>query len=169
MLSQLKDLIPGAAHWPRFVRNESEQFEARLVSVEVLPSPSIWLRGMHGARLPVPVAHGEGRVRFDRPEDALAVETAQLAALRFVDPRGAPTTRYPWNPNGSADGLAALTSADGRATIMMPHPERAFRALQLSYRPEGLFAGEAGPWMRMFRNARAWCAQRAAGQGGKQA
>ena len=151
MLSQLKDLIPGAQDWPQFRRNASEQFEARFCTLEVLDSPSIFFRGMAGSRVPIAVAHGEGRVVF--PEGARAAKVQ--AALRYVDGRGAATERYPWNPNGSAGGLTAFTTKDGRATIMMPHPERGFRACQLSYRG-GLFNGEAGPWMRMFRNAYAF-------------
>lgn len=149
MVSQLKGIIPGAAHWPRFVRNASEQFEGRFCTLEVLESPSVLLRGMAGSRVPIAVAHGEGRVAFDRPEDAAAAR----AALRFVDGRGRPTEVYPWNPNGSAGGLCGFTSEDGRATILMPHPERSFRAIQLSY-DDGTFAGgDEGPWMRLFRNA----------------
>ncbi|MDD4101001.1 MAG: phosphoribosylformylglycinamidine synthase [Kiritimatiellae bacterium] len=149
MVSQLKGIIPGAEHWPAFQRNISEQFEARYATLEVMDSPSVLLRGMAGSRIPVAVAHGEGLVAFDKPEDAGRV----TKALRFVDGCGGATERYPWNPNGSAGGLTGFTSRDGRATIMMPHPERGFRAVQLSYRPEGLFTGEAGPWMRFFRNA----------------
>jgi len=150
MLAQLRDLIPGAEHWPRFVRNRSAQFEARLSQVEVLDSPSILFKGMEGSTMPIPVAHGEGLVEFDRPEAA-----SQCApALRFVDSKGLPTTHFPENPNGSAGGLTAFTSADGRSTIMMPHPERAFRSVQHSWHPDNW--GEDGPWMRLFRNARAW-------------
>ena len=151
MLSQLKGLIPGARRWPAFRRNLSEQFEARLATVEILESPSIFFRGMEGSRLPIPVAHGEGRVEFASARDAAKA----AAAARYVDGRGAPAETYPLNPNGSAGGLTAFTSDDGRATIMMPHPERGFRACQISYNP-GTFAGEAGPWMRMFRNAYAF-------------
>ena len=148
MLSQLKDIIPGAEAWPEFKRNISEQFEARYCTLEVLESPSIFFKGMAGSRIPIAVAHGEGRVVFPA-----GVDTAKAkAALRYVDGRGNPTERYPWNPNGSAGGLTSFTTRDGRATIMMPHPERGFRAAQLSYNP-GVFTGEAGPWMRMFRNA----------------
>ena len=154
MLSQLKDIIPGAQDWPSFKRNISEQFEARYATVEILESPSIFFRGMAGSRVPIAVAHGEGRVEF--PDGASAA--CAKAAARYVDGRGQPTERYPWNPNGSAGGLTAFTSRDGRATIMMPHPERGFRAVQLSYNP-GVFAREAGPWMRMFRNAYAFATQ----------
>jgi len=145
MLSQLKDIIPGAEGWPKFVRNISEQFEARYSCIEIEPSPSIFFTGMEGSRLPIAVAHGEGRVWTDG-------WTPTICAAHFVDGRGNPTTRYPWNPNGSLGGQTAFTSADGRATIMMPHPERGFRSCQLSYNP-GVFTGEAGPWLRMFQNA----------------
>ncbi|MGN0846278.1 MAG: phosphoribosylformylglycinamidine synthase [Kiritimatiellia bacterium] len=154
MLSQLKDLIPGAQDWPEFRRNVSEQFEARFCTLEVLDSPSIFFKGMTGSRIPIAVAHGEGRVEFPAGVDGAKAK----AALRYVDGRGEATERYPWNPNGSAGGLTAFTTKDGRATIMMPHPERGFRASQLSYRG-GLFNGEAGPWMRMFRNAYAFATQ----------
>ena len=147
MLSQLKDLIPGAEGWPRFVKNVSEQFEARLATIEIEPSPSIFFRGMAGSRLPIPVAHGEGRVWTDG-------FTPSICAAHFVDGRGQATMRYPYNPNGSYGGQTAFTSADGRATIMMPHPERAFRACQLSYN-DGSFKVD-GPWMKMFRNAYAF-------------
>ncbi len=156
MLSQLSGIIPGAESWPRFLRNRSEQFEARLATVEVLDSPSIFLHGMTGARLPIAVAHGEGRVVFNEPVDRGDVIVGRLAALRYVDNRGNATERYPFNPNGSEGGLTGFTTSDGRATILMPHPERGFRSLQLSYRPPHQFTGEAGPWMRMFRNARAF-------------
>ena len=145
MLSQLKDIIPGAEKWPRFVKNVSEQFEARYATIEIEPSPSIFFKGMEGSRLPIAVAHGEGRVWTDGFKPG-------ICAAHYVDGRGRATMRYPWNPNGSIGGETAFTSADGRATIMMPHPERGFRACQLSYNP-GVFKGEAGPWMKMFRNA----------------
>ena len=150
MLSQLKDLIPGAEGWPAFKRNISEQFEARYCTLEVLESPSIFFKGMAGSRIPIAVAHGEGRAEWEGERPASA-----LPALRYVDGRGLPTERYPWNPNGSKDGLTSFTTKDGRATIMMPHPERGFRACQLSYNPD-VFTSEAGPWMRMFRNAYAF-------------
>jgi phosphoribosylformylglycinamidine synthase len=146
MLAALRELIPGAEAWPRFVRNRSEQFEARLSLVEVLPSPSILLEGMAGARLPIAVAHGEGRME---PAGAPGV-----AALRYVDGSGAPTEHYPANPNGSAGGLNGFTTADGRFTILMPHPERVFRTVQHSWHPDGW--GEDAPWMQLFRNARAF-------------
>jgi phosphoribosylformylglycinamidine synthase len=150
MLSQLSELIPGATHWPRFVRNTSAQFEARLAQVEVLDSPSILFQGMQGSVLPIPVAHGEGLAQFTSDE----LEAKALAAIRYVDPQGNATEHYPENPNGSNGGHTAFTSTDGRATIMMPHPERAFRSVQFSWHPDDW--GEDGPWMRLFRNARRW-------------
>jgi len=156
MLSQLKAIIPGAEHWPAFSRNRSEQFEGRLVTVEVLDSPSVLLAGMAGARIGVPVAHGEGLADFGRTGDAAAAAAARLPALRYVDHHGRPAERYPLNPNGSPGGLTGLASADGRVTIMMPHPERAFRSVQLSWRPTGFCEGEPGPWLRLFQNARAF-------------
>lgn len=150
MMSHLRDLIPGASHWPEFVRNTSEQFEARLVNVEVLESPSIFFAGMAGSVMPVVNSHGEGRVQFLRPEDAALVK----AAARFVDPCGNPTEVYPYNPNGSKGGLTSVTTEDGRFTIMMPHPERSHRAQQLSWHPAEWT--DASGWMRMFRNARKW-------------
>jgi phosphoribosylformylglycinamidine synthase len=145
MLSQLKGIIPGASKWPKFVRNISEQFEARYATIEIKSSPSIFFKGMEGSKLPIAVAHGEGRVLADGA-------TPGICAARYVDNRGLPTERYPYNPNGSIGGETAFTTTDGRATIMMPHPERGFRACQLSYNP-GVFTDEAGPWMKMFRNA----------------
>ena len=150
MMSRLRDLIPGAEAWPDFVRNTSEQFEARLVNVEILESPSIFFAGMAGSVMPIVNSHGEGRVRFLRPEDATLVR----AAARFVDSTGAATEAYPMNPNGSAGGLTSVTTTDGRFTIMMPHPERSHRALQLSWHPDAWT--DVSGWMRMFRNARVW-------------
>ena len=147
MLSQLKDIIPGAEGWPKFVKNMSEQFEARLATIEIEDSPSIFFKGMTGSRLPIAVAHGEGRVWTDG-------FAPTICAAHFVDGRGNATTRYPYNPNGSIGGQTAFTTADGRATIMMPHPERGFRACQLSYN-DGTFKVN-GPWMRMFQNAYAF-------------
>ena len=147
MLSQLKDIIPGASKWPKFVKNISEQFEARYATIEIEPSPSIFFKGMEGSRLPIAVAHGEGRVWTDG-------FAPSICAAHFVDGRGNATVRYPYNPNGSIGGQTAFTSEDGRATIMMPHPERGFRACQLSYNP-GVFKVN-GPWMRMFQNAYAF-------------
>jgi phosphoribosylformylglycinamidine synthase len=150
MLAQLADLVPGAAHWPRFRRNRSEQYEARLVMVEVLESPSILLAGMAGSRLPVVVAHGEGRAVFAADADPARAH----ACLRYVDGQGRPAATYPANPNGSPDGLTGFTSGDGRVTILMPHPERVFRRLQFSWAP--VDGPDESPWFRMFRNARVW-------------
>jgi phosphoribosylformylglycinamidine synthase len=152
MLSSLHDLIPGAEHWPRFFRNTSEQFEARLSMVKVEESPSVLLRGMVGSMMPIAVAHGEGRVVW---RDAAHQQSAQ-ASLRYVDATGEATEVYPLNPNGSESGLTGFTSNDGRATIMMPHPERVFRRDQYSWHPDDW--PEEGPWMRLFRNAREWVA-----------
>ena len=151
MMSQLKSMIPGAQAWPRFLRNTSEQFEARLVNVEVLASHSLFLHGMQGSILPIAVAHGEGRISSDIQETQALIDS-QLAALRYVDSQGQGTEYYPLNPNGSALGITALTNEDGRFTVMMPHPERLFRSVQYSWHPREW--GEDGPWMRMFRNAR---------------
>ena len=151
MLSQLKDIIPGAQHWPKFLRNASEQYEGRVATLEVLDSPSIFFKGMAGSRIPVAVAHGEGRVSFPQ----VCSPSKSGGAVRFVDNRGRPTEHYPLNPNGSPGGLAGFTAADGRVTIMMPHPERVFRTAQMSWHPDHW--GEDSPWMRMFRNARVWC------------
>ncbi|EIL88907.1 phosphoribosylformylglycinamidine synthase [Rhodanobacter sp. 115] len=151
MLSQLKDIIPGAQHWPKFLRNASEQYEARVATLEVLDSPSLFFKGMAGSRIPVAVAHGEGRVSFPHA----CSPSKSGGAVRFVDNRGKPTENFPLNPNGSPGGLAGFTAAGGRVTILMPHPERVFRTVQLSWHPESW--GEDSPWMRMFRNARTWC------------
>ncbi|MEI6564400.1 MAG: phosphoribosylformylglycinamidine synthase [bacterium] len=156
MVSLLKDIIPGADAWPRFTRNKIEQFEARYSTVEILSSPSVLLKGMEGSRLPIPVAHGEGFTNFERTGSAVDITSKALASLRFVDNTGRPAERYPLNPNGSPDGLTGVTTLDGRVTIMMPHPERAFRAVQLSWKPQDLFKGEEGPWLRLFQNARAF-------------
>jgi phosphoribosylformylglycinamidine synthase len=150
MMAALAPLIPGAEDWPRFVRNRSEQFEARFVAVEIAASPSLFFGGMAGSRIPVAVAHGEGRAVFGSE----AARRRALVAARFVDHRGQPTETYPLNPNGSPDGITAVTTADGRFTILMPHPERVFRSVQCSWHPAEW--GEASPWMRMFRNARVW-------------
>jgi len=150
MMANLKELIPGAEQWPHFVRNNSEQFEARFSMVEVIESPSIILNGMAGSRMPIAVAHGEGRAEFKTSDQI----TASHTALRFVDNAGSATETYPLNPNGSPQGLTGFTTTDGRATIMMPHPERVFRAVQNSWHPDEW--QEDSPWMRMFRNARVW-------------
>jgi phosphoribosylformylglycinamidine synthase len=150
MMSHLAEIIPGAGDWPRFARNRSEQFEARFVMVEVPQSPSLFLDGMAGSRLPIVVSHGEGRADFS----AHGQQKQAVAALRYIDNHGRVAATYPFNPNGSPDGIAGLTTADGRFTIMMPHPERIYRTVQMSWHPEGW--GEDGPWLRMFRNARKW-------------
>jgi phosphoribosylformylglycinamidine synthase (EC 6.3.5.3) len=151
MLSNLKEIIPGAEHWPAFVRNRSEQFEARFSLVEIQESPSILLQGMAGTRIPVAVAHGEGRMDFG---DGSAADVSGLVGLRYVDSAGNPTEAYPFNPNGSEGGMTGLTTQDGRVTIMMPHPERVFRTVQNSWHPDDW--QEDAPWMRLFRNARKW-------------
>ena len=152
MLSLISELIPGCEHWPRFTRNRSEQFEARLSVVRIEPSPSVLLAGMEGSSLMIATSHGEGRAEFATPRQRRECEAANLAACRFVDGHGAPTEVYPANPNGSPRGLAGLTSTDGRVTALMPHPERLFRTAQHSWHPPGW--GEHGPWMQMFLNAR---------------
>jgi phosphoribosylformylglycinamidine synthase len=152
MMSNLRTLIPGAQDWPHFVRNRSEQFEARLVMVEVTASPSLFFHGMQGSRMPIATAHGEGYAEFASARQL--ADARPLVALRFVDNRGRPATRYPANPNGSPEGITGLTTPDGRFTIVMPHPERVFRTLQMSWHPPEW--GEDGPWMRLFRNARRW-------------
>ncbi|HLI19372.1 MAG TPA: phosphoribosylformylglycinamidine synthase, partial [Rhodanobacteraceae bacterium] len=148
MLAHLKSIIPGAEHWPSFQRNRSEQYEARLVTLEVLDAGSILFRGMVGSRIPVVTAHGEGRAVFTEESKS----GKGTACVRFVDNRGKPTETFPYNPNGSPDGLAGFTAASGRVTILMPHPERVFRSVQMSWRPRTW--GEDSPWMRIFRNAR---------------
>jgi phosphoribosylformylglycinamidine synthase len=153
MFALLKPLIPGAEHWPRFLRNRSEQFEARFGMVEITESPSMLFAGMHGSRLPIAIAHGEGRPGFASPEDLAACVKQGLVAFRYIDNRGHPAVRYPANPNGAVQAIAALTSRDGRVTLTMPHPERVYRTVQNSWHPG---AGEDSGWMRMFRNARVW-------------
>jgi phosphoribosylformylglycinamidine synthase len=152
MLSVLRELIPGSEAWPRFRRNRSEQFEARLSMVEVQASPSLFLADMASARLPIAVAHGEGQAVFDTPEQRRACEEAGLVGLRYIENDGSIAERYPANPNGSPGGITAVCSSDGRVTIMMPHPERVIRSRQLSWCPPGL--GDDTPWLRLFRNAR---------------
>jgi len=147
MLSELSELIPGAGAWPKFRRNRSEQFEARFAQVEIQPSASIFFQDMAGTRIPVAIAHGEGRAEF-------ASGATGEACLRFVDDQGAPTEQYPSNPNGSPQGATGFCNQDGRITILMPHPERVFRSVQWSWSADGL--GEDSPWMRTFRNARRW-------------
>ena len=152
MMSNLKDIIPGAQNWPHFERNASEQYEARVALVEIQKSPSILFAGMEGSRIPIATAHGEGRAVFKSP--AAMDACRYLVAARFVDNRGKVTETYPYNPNGSPQGITAVTTPDGRFTILMPHPERVFRSVLLSWHPREW--GEDSPWMRMFRNARAW-------------
>jgi phosphoribosylformylglycinamidine synthase len=154
MMSTLQPLIPGAAHWPRFVRNRSEQFEGRVGLVEVLPTPSIFFRGMEGSVLPIAVAHGEGRAEFASAAAEQACASGGLVSLRWVDNHGKVAVSYPSNPNGSPAGITGLTTVDGRVTILMPHPERVYRTVQNSWHPQSW--GEDGGWMRMFRNARRW-------------
>ena len=150
MFAELADIIPGANHWPRFTTNQSERFEARLSMVEILPSPSLFFEDMAGSRMPIAVAHGEGFANFKHRGSAEQV----ISAMRFVDNAGLPTEIYPANPNGSSGGLTAVTTADGRFTAMMPHPERVFRNVQMSYTPDNLSA--FSPWLRMWPNARRW-------------
>jgi phosphoribosylformylglycinamidine synthase len=158
MMAALKEIIPGAGLWPRFVRNRSEQFEARFGLVRVDESGSALTAGMAGSVMPIVVSHGEGRAEFRDAAHESAFLEAELVWLRYLDNYGRIATRYPANPNGSPDGIAGLTSADGRVTLVMPHPERVFRAIQHSWRPDHW--GEDSPWMRLFRNARAWLGDR---------
>ena len=152
MMSGLKEIIPGADHWPRFMRNTSEQFEARVAMVEVKKSPSIFFTGMEGSKMPVAIAHGEGRAEFSfDPQQAF---DANAVALGYIDNYGSATTDFPANPNGSPFGITGLTTLDGRFTIMMPHPERCFRSVQNSWYPDDW--SDYGAWMRMFRNAKVW-------------
>ena len=154
MLSTLRELVPGGELWPRFVKNRSERFEARVCTIEITESPSILFRGMAGSRIPIAVAHGEGRVEVSDAGHLAKLEAAGLVAARFVDNHGKITEHYPQNPNGSANGITSVTTPDGRFTVLMPHPERVFRSVQWSWRPDGF--GEDSPWMRIFRNARVW-------------
>ncbi|WP_105167128.1 phosphoribosylformylglycinamidine synthase [Pseudoalteromonas sp. T1lg23B] len=152
MMSTLKELIPGTEHWPRFVTNKSERFEARFSLVEVQNSPSVFFDGMAGSRMPIAVSHGEGHAEFANAGAVQAALSSGTVAVKFVDNYGNPTTQYPNNPNGSPEGITGITSTDGRATVMMPHPERVFRAVANSWHPDEW--QEDSPWMRMFRNAR---------------
>ncbi len=154
MFSHLRHMIPGASHWPEFYRNESEQFEARQVMVEVMDSPSIMLQGMQGSKMPIVLAHGEGRAVFTGTNIAEDSISNGFASMRYVDNNGEPTQHYPENPNGAELGLTGLCNTDGRFTIMMPHPERVIRTVTNSWHPDEW--GEDSPWMRMFRNARVW-------------
>jgi phosphoribosylformylglycinamidine synthase len=150
MMSHLRELIPGAENWPRFLRNKSEQFEARLSLVEVVESPSMFLQGMAGSRIPIATSHGEGRAVF--ADDTARYTSSYTVALRYIDNYGNVADSYPANPNGSVDGICGLSNEDGRVTIMMPHPERVAMTRQNSWHPDDW--GDDGPWMRMFRNAR---------------
>jgi phosphoribosylformylglycinamidine synthase len=161
MMSNLQSIIPGAAHWPHFVKNKSEQFEARLAMVEVLESPSLFFNGMAGSKMPIAVAHGEGFAEFDKePSQTSIVNNAvvndliakKLVTMRFIDHASMPTASYPFNPNGSPQGITGLTSTDGRFSIMMPHPERVIRNVQNTWQRAG--DSEDSAWLRMFRNAR---------------
>ncbi|MGH8280771.1 MAG: phosphoribosylformylglycinamidine synthase subunit PurQ, partial [Gammaproteobacteria bacterium] len=156
MMAALGDLIPGTVGWPRFVRNASEQFEGRLSLVEIQPSASLFFKGMEGSVLPIVVAHGEGRAEFTRPEGAQQLLVSGRVAIRFVDNHERVTESYPENPNGSPLGIAGITNTDGRYTLLMPHPERAIRTLQMSWHPRDW--EEDSPWLRLFRNAREWVA-----------
>jgi len=154
MMSNLHEIIPGAEAWPHFVRNHSEQYEARVCMVQIPQNPSILLTGMAGSFLPIVVAHGEGRAEFRAVADWERITAGNQVTLRFVDNRGLVTQVYPQNPNGSPAGIAGLTTADGRFSVMMPHPERVFRSVSNSWHPDAW--GADGPWLRMFRNARVW-------------
>jgi phosphoribosylformylglycinamidine synthase len=154
MMAALADLIPGTIGWPKFVRNGSEQYEGRLSLVELLPSPSLFFAGMSGSVIPIVVAHGEGRAEFRSPDAAQQLVAGGRVAMRFVDNHDRVTETYPANPNGSPLGIASITNTDGRITLIMPHPERVFRSVQMSWHPADW--GEDSPWMRMFRNARSW-------------
>jgi phosphoribosylformylglycinamidine synthase len=156
MMSNLHSIIPGTEHWPHFVRNKSEQFEARFTMVEILESPSIFFNGMAGSRMPIAVAHGEGFTEFSQKTTVNEVLDNKLATVRYINNASMPTEVYPFNPNGSPLGLTGFTTQDGRFSIMMPHPERVFRAVQHSWHPDSW--EEDGPWMRMFRNARKFVA-----------
>ena len=154
MLSNLKDIIPGSEHWPRFVQNKSERFEARFSLVEIQESPSVLFKGMAGSRMPIAVSHGEGHTEFSSDEAIDAANNSGTVSMRYINNYGDVTETYPANPNGSVDGITALTTTDGRVTIMMPHPERVFRTVANSWHPDSW--GEDSPWVRMFRNARAF-------------
>ena len=160
MLSGLKEIIPGAESWPQFLRNASEQFEARVCTLEVLPNTSPLLRGMNGSRLPVAVAHGEGRASFQTPSDMTRTVTQQRVCVRYVTNYGSPASpeSYPLNPNGSPLGIAGVVAAEGRVVAMMPHPERVVRNIENTW-GAGRYpwsAGDIGGWARMFENARLW-------------
>ena len=159
MLSLLDELIPGTQNWPRFLRNRSEQFEARLVTVEILESRSVLFAGMAGSRLPIAVAHGEGRVECGDSGDLELLKSRRQLSARYVDNGGSATERYPFNPNGSPGGITALANLDGRVTLMMPHPERVFRTTQLSWHPDDWDPSGFSPWLQLFCNAAAFARQ----------
>jgi phosphoribosylformylglycinamidine synthase len=154
MLSNLKEIIPGSEHWPHFVQNKSERFEARFSLVEIQESPSVLFKGMEGSRMPIAVSHGEGHAEFKSDVAINAANNSGTVSMRYVNNYGEVTETYPANPNGSVDGITSLTTTDGRVTIMMPHPERVFRTVANSWHPDSW--GEDSPWVRMFRNARAF-------------
>jgi phosphoribosylformylglycinamidine synthase len=154
MLSNLRSIIPGAGHWPRFVQNQSGRYEARFVSLKIERSPSVLFAGMEGSVIPIPTAHGEGYAEFNDAAAAQACSTSGLVCARFVDNRHIPTEQYPLNANGSPLGMTAFTTTDGRVTILMPHPERVFRTAAMSWHPADW--GEDSPWMKLFYNARGW-------------
>ena len=158
MMSNLSGIIPGAEAWPKFTRNQSEQYEARLVMAEVMFSPSIFTQGMDGSQIPIAIAHGEGYANFSQQGNLEQIQKQGLASFRFVDHQGIPTEIYPMNPNGSPGGLTGVTTPDGRFMVMMPHPERVFRAIQMSWCPSNWLETPDGasPWLRLFRNARRW-------------
>ena len=155
MMAALRPLIPGAENWPRFVTNLSERFEARFVEVRIEKSPSVLFRGMEGAMLPIVVSHGEGRAEFESDAQLKAAEEQGIVAVRYIDHDGNVASKYPLNPNGSPAGITSVTTADGRFTILMPHPERVMRTVSNSWHPDEW--GEDSPWMRVFRNARVFC------------
>lgn len=160
MLSGLKEIIPGASHWPSFVKNYSERFEARVCMVEVKESPSIFFTGMAGSRLPVAVAHGEGQAVFEKEKDLETLTTTSTMALGFIDNYGSPAgrNRYPFNPNGSVLGITGVCSGDGRVLAMMPHPERVIRGVCNTWgtQDERLNWNSSSPWIQLFRNAFNW-------------
>jgi phosphoribosylformylglycinamidine synthase len=158
MLSQLSEIIPGTQDWPYFTKNISEQYESRLVQVEVMPSKSIFFDGMQGSQLPIIVAHGEGYANFSKKGSLSNLMNQKLVSLRYTDHSGQATEKFPLNPNGSPSGLTSVTTSDGRFTVLMPHPERVFRVAQMSWSPAEWSQWEDGlsPWMRMFKNARYW-------------
>ena len=158
MLAQIKQLIPGTHHWPMFIKNLSAQFEARFSMVEILESPSIIFEGMQGLKMPIVISHGEGRTKYTESNDINALVASQQPVMRYIDNQGIPTEDYPFNPNGSAKGFTGFSSTDGRVTIMMPHPERVFRLIQMSWYPQSWHNDDQdySPWMRLFRNARIW-------------